>query len=419
MSTEVSHNKTNYQFKLMYALGMVLVVANHCEYGGISLFYEIFPAYSFHMGLFMFSSGYFYKESAELHIGKYINKKLNTLILPLYLWNFVYALFAQIMSLRGFSLGIGVSFRQLFMEPITNGHQYIYNLATWFVVPLFMVEVLNVSFRRILSRIDGQKKEYIYITLSLVLGMFSIFLSNKGLNTGWWLVLTRMLHLFPFYCVGYFYNKVLEQKDTLPNFTYFLIVVGIELMIIIYKGTVLVWEQVWCNFTIFDAWPYIVGFLGIAFWLRITRILEPTIGKGRVVNLIADNTFSIMVNQFLGFMLVKSVFAIGYKYSNTLFQDFDWTAYHTSIWYYYLPKGIEQTRIIYVFVAIAVPILIQKIIDKCKNKLDDSIGIDEGKKRIIYFVIYVSIFGLTGLTAFLIAKKVEYNGGVMMPRINK
>lgn len=419
MSTEVSHNKTNYQFKLMYALGMVLVVANHCEYGGISLFYEIFPAYSFHMGLFMFSSGYFYKESAELHIRKYINKKLNTLILPLYLWNFVYALFAQIMSLRGFSLGIGVSFRQLFMEPITNGHQYIYNLATWFVVPLFMVEVLNVSFRRILSRIDGPKKEYIYITLSLVLGMFSIFLSNKGLNTGWWLVLTRMLHLFPFYCVGYFYNKVLEQKDTLPNFTYFLIVVGIELMIIIYKGTVLVWEQVWCNFTIFDAWPYIVGFLGIAFWLRITRILEPTIGKGRVVNLIADNTFSIMVNQFLGFMLVKSVFAIGYKYSNTLFQDFDWTAYHTSIWYYYLPKGIEQTRIIYVFVAIAVPILIQKIIDKCKNKLDDSIGIDEGKKRIIYFVIYVSIFCLTGLTAFLIAKKVEYNGGIMIPRINK
>lgn len=419
MSTEVSHNKTNYQFKLMYALGMVLVVANHCEYGGISLFYEIFPAYSFHMGLFMFSSGYFYKESAELHIGKYINKKLNTLILPLYLWNFVYALFAQIMSLRGFSLGIGVSFRQLFIEPITNGHQYIYNLATWFVVPLFMVEVLNVSFRRILSRIDGPKKEYIYITLSLVLGMFSIFLSNKGLNTGWWLVLTRMLHLFPFYCVGYFYNKVLEQKDTLPNFTYFLIVVGIELMIIIYKGTVLVWEQVWCNFTIFDAWPYIVGFLGIAFWLRITRILEPTIGKGRVVNLIADNTFSIMVNQFLGFMLVKSVFAIGYKYSNTLFQDFDWTAYHTSIWYYYLPKGIEQTRIIYVFVAIAVPILIQKIIDKCKNKLDDSIGIDEGKKRIIYFVIYVSIFCLTGLTAFLIAKKVEYNGGIMIPQINK
>ena len=419
MSTEISKNKINYQFKLMYALGMVLVVANHCGKGGISLFYEIFPAYSFHMGLFMFSSGYFYKESAELHIGKYIKKKLKTLILPLYLWNFVYALFAQIMSLRGFSLGIGVSFRQLFIDPVTNGHQYVYNLATWFVEPLFMIEIFNVLLRSVLSGIEGQKKEYIYITLSLILGMLSIILSNKGLNTGWWLVFTRMLHLFPFYCTGYFYNKVLEQKDTLSNFMYFFTVVGMELIIIIYKGTALSWEQVWCNFTIFDAWPYIVGFLGIAFWLRITRILEPMMGRSRVVNLIADNTFSIMVNQFLGFMIVKSAFAIGYKYNNTLFQDFDWTAYHTSIWYYYLPKGLEQTRIIYVFAAIAVPILIQKIINKCKNKLDDSIGMKEGKKRIVYFIIYVSIFCLTGFTAFLIAINVEKNGGVMIPQINK
>ena len=200
---------------------------------------------------------------------------------------------------------------------------------------------------------------------------------------------------------------------------YFFTVVGMELIIIIYKGTALSWEQVWCNFTIFDAWPYIVGFLGIAFWLRITRILEPMMGRSRVVNLIADNTFSIMVNQFLGFMIVKSAFAIGYKYNNTLFQDFDWTAYHTSIWYYYLPKGLEQTRIIYVFAAIAVPILIQKIINKCKNKLDDSIGMKEGKKRIVYFIIYVSIFCLTGFTAFLIAINVEKNGGVMIPQINK
>lgn len=77
----------------------------------------------------------------------------------------MYALFAQIMSLRGFSLGIGVSFRQLFIDPVTNGHQYVYNLATWFVVPLFMIEIFNVLLRSVLSGIEGQKKEYIYILL--------------------------------------------------------------------------------------------------------------------------------------------------------------------------------------------------------------------------------------------------------------
>lgn len=30
----------NYQFKILYAIGMFLVVANHCQNGGISVFYN-------------------------------------------------------------------------------------------------------------------------------------------------------------------------------------------------------------------------------------------------------------------------------------------------------------------------------------------------------------------------------------------
>lgn len=43
----------------------------------------------------------------------------------------------------------------------------------------------------------------------------------------------------------------------------------------------------------------IVAYLGIAFWLRI--------GDNKYINLIADNTYSIMMNQFLGFMIVKTI----------------------------------------------------------------------------------------------------------------
>ena len=86
--------KTNYQFKLVYAIGMILIVANHCGNGGVSLFYEFFPAYAFHLGLFIFTSGYFYKEISEENIKEYVCKKVKHLILPLYLYNFIYALFA-------------------------------------------------------------------------------------------------------------------------------------------------------------------------------------------------------------------------------------------------------------------------------------------------------------------------------------
>lgn len=238
-TVEVGINKKiNYQFKLMYAIGMIMVVANHCGNGGVSLFYEFFPAYSFHISLFVFVSGYFYKEDAEAHIGKYIWKKIKTLLIPFYLWNFAYALFAQIMSLRGFSFGLGVTLKRLLIDPITSGHQYIYNLATWFVIPLFMAEVLNVLVRKLLTFIKGKIKEYVCITISLIMGLLGIFMASRGYNTGWWLVLTRLLYFIPFYSAGYFYNRVLEKKDTLPHIIYFLIVIGLQLAIIIYKGEV-------------------------------------------------------------------------------------------------------------------------------------------------------------------------------------
>lgn len=57
--------KIDYRFKILYAIGMVIIVAGHCWNGGISLFYEWFPPYAFHLPLFAFASGYFYKNSHE------------------------------------------------------------------------------------------------------------------------------------------------------------------------------------------------------------------------------------------------------------------------------------------------------------------------------------------------------------------
>lgn len=206
----------------------------------------------------------------------------------------------------------------------------MYNLASWFIMPLFFVEVYNVLFRKCISLIiTGKIKEIIYICIALMLGMLGIYLSIIGFNNTYkyGLALTRTLHFIPFYCMGYFYKKNLEDRDKLPNIIYFCIVVGLELVIIIYKGAPMSWQQAWSYFSEFNAWPFIVGFLGIAFWLRIAKILEPAIGKSKVVNLIANNTFSIMVNHFLGFMLIKSFFAFLFLHTNRMFSDFNWGSF--------------------------------------------------------------------------------------------
>lgn len=55
----------DYRFKIMYALGMIFIVSGHCGGGGLSLAYEFLAVYGFHLALFMFCSGYFYKTVSE------------------------------------------------------------------------------------------------------------------------------------------------------------------------------------------------------------------------------------------------------------------------------------------------------------------------------------------------------------------
>ena len=70
-----------------------------------------------------------------------------------------------------------------------------------------------------------------------------------------------------------------------------------------------------------------------------------------------------MINQLMAFMIVKTIFAFISKFTN-LCYNFDWSSYKTDVWYLYLPKNIEQMKIIYIFAGIVIPILIQICITK-------------------------------------------------------
>ena len=61
----------NLQFKLLSAIGIIIIVSGHCYHGGMELAYNWFPPYSYNLALFVFISGYFYKTDYEENIGKY------------------------------------------------------------------------------------------------------------------------------------------------------------------------------------------------------------------------------------------------------------------------------------------------------------------------------------------------------------
>ena len=68
MKTDTEENR---QFRILSALGIIFVVAGHLGYGVFDLG-GVFPYYSFHVYIFLFVSGYFYKDEAEKNIGRHI-----------------------------------------------------------------------------------------------------------------------------------------------------------------------------------------------------------------------------------------------------------------------------------------------------------------------------------------------------------
>ena len=361
----------DYRFKILYALGMIFIVAGHCRNGGISLAYEWFPPYAFHLGLFVFASGYFYSYASEEHPYKYILKKIKSLLIPLYLWNFFYAIFITFLRFYNFDISesVPVSFKSLFLLPITNGHQFMFNMGGWFVIPLFIIQVFNVLARSLLSRIKFKTNEWVWFFINMLIGIGGVWIASQGYNEGLWLVLVRVLYFVPFYALGTLYRQKLEKKDKCPNLPYFATIFIIQLAIITIYKKAPYYIPSWCKtFTDGPLLPFVVGFLGIAFWLRVSAVLTPTLKNSKAVMLIANNTFSIMINQFLGFWLVNVGFWALNKVFSLTSPVFDHAAFKTSVWFRYLPNDMNHWLIIYLAAGIIVPIVMQVcFLDKAKK----------------------------------------------------
>ncbi len=365
-------NRTDWRFKFIYAIGIFFVVTGHCSYGGIPILKEWLPYYSFHLTLFIFTSGYFFDTDTRDSTWRYIWKKIRSLIIPTYIYHLIYGLIVTTSKNIGFSIGSSINVKNLLLDPFLTGHKFAYNLGAWFVAPLFMTQIFHYFIRKIFNKYKVIINEWLYFVCVILIGLLGAWIAKCGFNFGGGLVLTRFLVFAPFFSMGILYKSKLEKNDEVPNIWYFGVIFIVLLIVITYYGEVprysLCWDK-WFSLEPNIVMIYITGFIGIAFWLRIARILLPIISENKYIALIADNSFSIMVNQFAGFMLVKGIFAWISVYTQYC-KDFDMEKFKSDIWYYYLPKGLDQWLIVYSIAGIVIPILIQMCIKKSKEKVE-------------------------------------------------
>ncbi|MDR2653564.1 MAG: acyltransferase family protein [Prevotellaceae bacterium] len=353
----------NRQFLLLQAIAIMLVVIGHKSSAGFGTLTEWFPIYAYHLPLFMFISGYFFSLDNLRNIPQYINKKVKHLVIPYFIYNLIYGLIFYFLKRREiitYPYGEDLSLRTFFLEPWLSGHQYIFNLAMWFVLTLFLTQLTYLLFRRLCEKIKFTNELLIFIFL-LIIGILTVkTVQTFEINLLWKYTVGRVLFFLPFFHFGFYWKIKLEKSGSLNTFIYFAILLAvIEAMRLF--SPILYSEIVWMRFYNNLFIPYISGFVGILLWLRITKILVKYVGKFKVAEWIGNSTWDIMAHHLFIFFLINFAFYLaGYK-------DFNTTEFHNSVWYNFIPGSVYQTYIYYLF-AIFIPVGIHYILQAIKKK---------------------------------------------------
>lgn len=391
----------NVCFCILAALAILMVVAGHLGYN-IMTIGDLFPYYSFHVPLFVFISGYFYKDTERERPFGYVWKKIRRLLVPYFVWNLFYGVLSWLLRANGFAMGEEISFRTLFLAPFIHGYQFIYNYAAWFVPTLFVIEMMNLLMRLILcgavdrilrnARESWQNgwyrlQEWLFLAGSLAVGMVVVYLAAGGHVWGSYKAPGRILFLYPCFQMGQFYKKKLESRDRIGNLPYFAIVLGVQVLLHLCCNG-LAYSSVWVTgFANGPLIPYVTVVSGTAFWLRVVKILAPLCESGQsgisaaqsdagrrndpavVQNpaggfllYLGRNTYAVMLHHVMAFMLVKMILA-GIAAHTGYLPDFDFMRFYSDIDYYYLVKGSEAFRMVYLAAGVGLPLLLQKALD--------------------------------------------------------
>ena len=353
----------NLTMRALYLLAILFVVDGHLPLPDLLDFGGLFGYYSFHLLLFAFGSGYFFRlYGAPLQDVCHRAKKL---LVPLYAWNLLYGLLAAVLRrFGGFTLGAPLSPHTLLLAPVSDGEHFVWNLGAWYLFPLFAAQVLYAGIRRIPGRLG--KDERAAFLLCLAAGMASEALFHSGTNRPLWLL--RTLFLLPGYAGGVLYRERLEKRDTLATLPYLSGLVLARALLLACCGSL---SYLLSSGTYFGQGP-VVTFLGaalaVAFWVRIARIIAPAVAKCRPALFAARHTMDIMMHHYMGFFAFNLVFLFLNKFGIAA-QDFSVSAFRSQSGYVYAPGNAAGFTVLYLLWALALSLGLAWLRERAMRRL--------------------------------------------------
>lgn len=368
--------KANKQFAILSAIGIIMVVASHCD-RALNLFNDIFPYTSFFMPMFMFISGYFFKDENVHNIRPYLKKKFFKLLVYYFVWNLIYGIITWSLYNVGLCAQPKVlGWETLIYKPFIDGQQYGFSASLWFIPTLFTVEIAFLIVRKLQLKCKYVKiVDYISFIILVSINIFSVYIAKKGITNEALIPILKLAFFMVFFQGGKIYKEYLENKDLeIPTLMVFGITISINVIIIgIYKNINFPSLYNMKDFSyVSPIIPIVVAATGIWFWLRISKILEKSLGDNKIINKISDHTKDIMAHHIFLIWLANLVLyllkdLIGLKGFNS--ERF----IATNGWYRYYPE-IVQFELIYIFIGIWGSLKISDIEKIVLKKLHTGVG---------------------------------------------
>lgn len=355
----------NLQFSILLSIAMTLVLLGHLDWNILDMG-GIFPYYSYHVLIFVFISGYFYRTDDEDNLIGYIGRKAKRLLIPYFLWNIFYGCLVTYLHMKGFVIGQSISLWNLFIEPFLGGHQFMYNAAAWFVPALFLLELCNIAGRRILHSIKIDN-EYLIMAIYLVIGIMSVYLAQRGSVYDYYRLPARLMLMVPSFQFGHLYATKLEKWDITPSIIFIPLLFAVNL-IVGYNAGGLAYSVVWVTgFANTPLTPFITAFTGIMLWLRVSRLLAKAIitikDRSKIGETLqrffvfyGENTYSVMMHHLLVFFVVNAICSVCAR--GMIGADaFDLMSYQTDIYYVWTQYG-NMFKLLYVAAGIGIPLMV-------------------------------------------------------------
>ena len=345
---------------VMLFWGILFVVMGH----NYQLNWFFFPAYTFHMAFFFFISGYLFtiRETIKEKVS-FFWKKIKKQLIPYFLINAVFGVITFLLLKNGIGVkGVNyrtdgeLSIKNLFIEPFATGHQYPLNVAMWFLLGLFVVNIVAQS----INWKDTAKAKITVFLISLPICLYLISLGSNGYKD-FHLTFIRLGFGLLFFEMGMLIKQFKEPVlKVLKNPLTILGMWTIVALIKNYSGTL---DSISYLIVLGDMKnkifiiPLITTALIICISYAICYYISKIISNKSWVLKIGQNTFYIMLLHLSIFFIINFVF---YKCGQITLDQLNtpYFGYNKSVLF---P--------LYEILAILIPVLIGMKIDKMKPKL--------------------------------------------------